>query len=47
MQQGANIRECQEFLGHERITTPQMYTHVAPEQLRRLPDLLPGFRKVG
>lgn len=45
MQQGANIRECQEFLGHEHVTTTQLYTHVAPEQLRRLPDLLPGFRK--
>lgn len=47
MQHGANIRECQEFLGHEHVTTTQIYTHVAPEQLRRMPDLLPGLRKAG
>ena len=31
---GASIRQVQELLGHENITTTEIYTHLTPEHLR-------------
>lgn len=36
MEQGADVRMIQEFLGHSSITTTQLYTHVSETQLKRV-----------
>jgi integrase/recombinase XerD len=43
LQHGADLRVVQTAMGHEQVTTTQIYTHVASKQLR---DLAKGFDDV-
>lgn len=40
MRKTGNIRQVQEFLGHNYVTTTQIYTHVTKEELRNCAELL-------
>ena len=43
---GADLRAVQEMLGHESITTTEIYTHLDREFLRKtLQEFHPGFRR--
>jgi len=34
MDQGADIRAVQEFLGHTSLSSTQIYTHLKPEKIK-------------
>ncbi len=36
LERGANLRAIQQMLGHEKITTTELYTHIGKEHLRKV-----------
>ncbi len=38
LERGADLRTVQELLGHEQVTTTQIYTHLSGRRLREIYD---------
>lgn len=47
LERGANLRAIQQMLGHEKITTTELYTHIGKEHLREtILNSHPRYKKV-